>query len=188
MNGRSETESFLDNLYGEPVKRKKLNAKTVRPSESAPTHPILKPIGSESSLELALVSLGVKPGSQLDRIVALDNFAAGRAKRGERQRTDCPRAARFPEISDQAVVARLHELWLEYAGQDRPELVGAKVKVVESGNAGNVGISGVVLKDGLNALSVFCDKKRKTLLLPRDVCRFHVIAKDKIWILDDRKI
>ncbi len=177
-------EEFLDSLYSS-VKRKKLTVSnnnavncTLEKSASIPNKTRLEDLLATHSL------LGV-----LDRVVPLDNFAAGKIKRKPRQQErGCED---FREVSESGV-RELHALWCAYMrtteGKGR-ELLGAEVKVVASENKANEGVGGVVVRCGKNAISVFCWKKKKVLVLPRDVCRFGVEYEKKIcWIVDDRPI
>ena len=189
---------------------KKAKHSSSPPVAAAPIiiHPVLKPIVVSDTASLALdksltlLGLPVAQTGQLDRIVPLDNFAAGKVAPKRRTRPVCPQAARVLDAACNlaAVAAKLHSLWLQYMQQltenttkrvavEEVELLGAMVEVEASLNEANVGIRGIVVKAGVNALSVFSKNKNKVLLLPRDVCRFKVSLEPGLaWIVDTRLI
>lgn len=192
----SDTETFLDSLYSSTAVKKKRIKVDSSSVTAAPTHPMMRKVPDcrayPVNIDEALITLGMRGSPtesrvNIDRVVALDNFNAGKVKRKKKTAKACVKGARTVEGIEAAVVDQLHTLWLQYMQETSEfpcELLGARIKVVESVNQFNVGIEGVVVREGVNALQVW--SKGRLLVLPRDVCKFEVGWQDKRWVLDNR--
>ena len=132
-----------------------------------------------------------------ERMLPLDNFFSGRHVSKHRSgKSGLIGARKSKNLYDigkipYPIAKDLHEVWKTYANRFielgelkktlcNIELLGAELKVVDSVNKDNIGVEGIVVRAGLNAL-VFISSDGRSRTLPKDVCTFRISVGDRTF-------
>ena len=173
-------------------------------SSSRPTTEILRDFGLKVSGR-PVTSGSTFESAVADRMIPLDNFIAGKPKKRKPDLKSTLIGSRkaaqlYKPTATFAEALQLYELWKTYVQQCQAnnsaspikswfheiELIGAWVAVTASLNPGNVGLTGIVIKSGLNAFVIVGPDGRKRTI-PKDACDFHFRFPDSKEVIVDGK-